>query len=105
MIRVKLVEAREARGLKQKQLGECVGVTERTIRRWEHGERAIARHHRRALCDELGLSDADLDVFGVASKDVAASLVVEETPLLYNGLDGQLLTMVLRWPRNNTQYT
>jgi transcriptional regulator with XRE-family HTH domain len=64
MIRTKLVEAREKRGLTQEQLAEAMEVDVATIRRWEHGESTPRGQHRWRLLTYFGVisvDDLDLD--------------------------------------------
>jgi transcriptional regulator with XRE-family HTH domain len=39
IISSRLAKARSDFGLDQDELAACIGVSERTVRRWEHGER------------------------------------------------------------------
>lgn len=45
----RITKLRTASGLSRPGVADRLGVTERTVYRWENGETAIPDHHKRAL--------------------------------------------------------
>lgn len=51
-----LQRARKQAGMSQKELAECLGVYQKDISRWEHGERTPSVETFAKICKELGAS-------------------------------------------------
>ena len=48
-------QAREEKGLSQKQLAEKIGVTAKTIAKWETGETSLTLDNLEKLTEEIGI--------------------------------------------------
>src|ERR1700687_2739150 len=59
MIRGKLIEKREKRGLTQEKLAEQVGVDVATVRRWESGDVSPHGRNKWKLMETLGVETED----------------------------------------------
>src|SRR5579884_1800264 len=75
----RLVQARIRLRLSQEALGEAVGVTARSINRWEHNQAIPQQYYRERLCDVLQLTTRAL--FGESDEEQQA--VSPATPLWY----------------------
>ena len=82
-----IASLRKEKNLTQAQLGERLGVTNKTVSRWERGNYMPDISLMRALCDELGISVSELlngdrlsdDTFRqAADQQLVASLGREE---------------------------
>jgi transcriptional regulator with XRE-family HTH domain len=57
----KVAELRTRKGLTQRQLADCVGVTESTVRNWERNRNGVEWFERVAkLCESLDCTPNDL---------------------------------------------
>jgi transcriptional regulator with XRE-family HTH domain/tetratricopeptide (TPR) repeat protein len=72
----RLRNQRERLHLSQDELARLVGVTERTIRRWERDEVVPQPHYRRRCCSALGIRQEDL--FAIPPGEAAAVAGVSE---------------------------
>jgi transcriptional regulator with XRE-family HTH domain len=88
----KLKEERLRAGLTQKQLGEIIGVTDRTIQNYEHGRGGAARFsHIKALAEALHIKADELmcegreDRIDTDSEHIAA--LVSKITALFSGGD------------------
>ena len=75
-----LKRMRAAKGLQQAELGEAIGVSEITIRKYEAGERCPKQSGIEALADALGVSAEALckDVGETPDEAIQALLDIEE---------------------------
>lgn len=55
-----LIVRRESKGLSRKALADALGVTERTVRRWEDGERMPRPSDLRSLETLIGVSASEV---------------------------------------------
>ena len=56
MVRMTLKAARVNKGLGQKAAAEILGVSNKTLGRWENGETVPKQNHIDAICDLYGVS-------------------------------------------------
>ena len=67
-LRKNIISSRKSRGMTQKDLAHCVGVTPQAVSRWERGNACpditildeIASALKVSLCDLLGLKQQDV---------------------------------------------
>jgi transcriptional regulator with XRE-family HTH domain len=88
----KLKEERIRAGLTQKQLGEMVGVTDRTIQNYEHGRGGAARFsHIKALAEALHIKSEELMCEGreerIDSDSEHIAALVNKLTALFSGGD------------------
>ncbi|MBF4385655.1 MULTISPECIES: helix-turn-helix transcriptional regulator [Vibrio] len=95
MLKDVLKHTREAKGLKQAEVAEYVGVTAQTYMKWENGKNEPKAGDIKKLAEILGVSESEICRGKTFSDDTNPLNFMKKTALMKNALDEVTFTSVL----------
>lgn len=75
LLKDRIKELREKKGLLQKEFARKIGVSTPTISAWEQGSRFPNSTQRKKICEFFGITEADLFAGHPVIKDVAPEIL------------------------------